>query len=441
MDSTSDSRAAGCRVKGRIHLTLVLALAVLALGGGLILVSRHGRGLTPANPEPARAPIANTDGTKPSPPPRISGHAQPSRLADLATAKLIAQLLDGSLPATVRRQAARALTKLGSDQALAALKTILSGGPPYLQATIGEGLGGCPNPEAPALLLGLLDGPNEIAACGAIRGLARRGDAPAVDLLCNVLFDTQRPDSLRTEAALALGGLPQPDALSALARAAMEVQDPEIVGQIFEGLGQRPFSETEEFFGNYLDSPDAPVEFKVAALEALGSTEGDLAPFLMKYASDSTPEVRAAAIVALTQTDSTSLGPQLADLLKQETSPEVRATLYQALELQDTFDAATVLALAQKESDPGARMAGLDLLAQGCQEAPTPELLSYFNQVAVPELKNSALTGDDLGSRMASVMSLGRSGTDEAAGALQEIAQQSPDRQIRTAAQTALRVR
>jgi HEAT repeat protein len=290
--------------------------------------------------------------------------------------------------------------------------------------------------------MGLLNDQDETVARGALRGFAARGDSEAVEILGNVLFNPQKPESVRTEAALALGDVAQPGALNALVRAVNELQDPALSESILEGLGKRPFAETETFFSTWLESSGVSADFKVTALEALGNSSGDVAPLLLKYASDQDPEVRAAAAWALsaspTQTD---VGPQLLDLLSHEASPEVRTRLYQALGGQENYDVETVLSLTQKEFEPSARLAALNLLAEGCRSRPSSELLNYFNASAVPELKSIALTDRESQRRLSSVMTLRRADTAESVNALQEIAQRSTDTRTVDAANSALRAR
>jgi len=288
--------------------------------------------------------------------------------------------------------------------------------------------------------LDLISSADEATARGAIRGFALRGDGEAAEILSNILFNSQKSEGLRTEAALSLGDISQPAALSALTRAAIEISEPDISEQVLEGLGKRPFAETEQFFREYLEAPNRTEQSKVAALEALGNSNGDIAALALKYASDPNVEVRAAAAWALSATEThMDIGPQLIGLLKEEASAEVRARLYETLTGQEKFDVAGVLTIAQKESDPTARQAALGLLAETCRSAPTSELLTFFNETAVPELKNTALVDKDLQNRLSSVMTLRRAGTPESANALQEIVRQSTDRKTVDAAQTALR--
>ena len=104
----------------------------------------------------------------------------------------------------------------------------------------------------------------------------------------------------------------------------------------------------EEFFRNYLASESAPTASKVAAIEALGSAQGDVAPFLLSLLNDSSPDIRAAAAWALSSVDLGDAGPQLASFLNQETEAKVRARLYQALENSGTGFANELLAAVPK---------------------------------------------------------------------------------------------
>lgn len=350
-------------------------------------------------------------------------------------ARLIYTLLDGAQPLKERRQAAVELARIGSDAAIAALKTALLDGPPYLKAMIAEGLGESPHPEAEAMLLSLLQDPDEVVARGAVQGLASRGTAEAAQKLQEVLFDASRPESVRTEAALALGDVPQPEALNALSRALGEMDEPGVVESILEGLGKRPFEETEPLFRSYLETPNLPSDMKTAALEALSSAQGDVSTFLLGFASDPDPEVRGTAIAVLGNAENQSdLAPQLLGLLKDETDPEVRAKLYEALKNQENLSAADLLALVQSEPASPARLAALNALAVALHSGDPEAARRYFDQVGVPELKNSALTADDPDERLEALASLRLAGTEPSLQAIQDIAAHSTDPRIIQAA-------
>jgi HEAT repeat protein len=120
--------------------------------------------------------------------------------------------------------------------------------------------------------------------------------------------------------------------------------------------------------------------------------------------------------------------------LQEEKNPEVRWRLYQALGNQDGFDTSTALALVQRETDPAARIAGMDLLASALRNNPTPAVQTYFDQTAAPALKNTALTGESSSERMAAVMALVHASTPAAMSALQELALQATDPRVQQSA-------
>jgi HEAT repeat protein len=156
---------------------------------------------------------------------------------------------------------------------------------------------------------------------------------------------------------------------------------------------------------------------------------------LLNYVSDSDPEVRASAAWAISATEATgNAGSQLLASLQGEQDPDVRRRLYQALGNQETFDASTALALVQRETDPTARIAGMDLLASSLRSNPTPDVQTFFDQTAAPALKNTALTGESSFERMAALIALVRAGDAASMSALQDIAQQATDPRVKASA-------
>lgn len=279
---------------------------LLALAAAILIFSRHS-----AKP-PVQAPAVKAASSTSAMPasslpvtPRVvirkSDPLDPKSETELETTRLASLLMDSSSPQLARRQAARALAKMGTPKAMAALKSALAAGdtPPYVKAAIAEGLGQSPNPDATPLLHQLLNGKDETVARGAARGLALRGDADAVNALGTALFNDQSPLSVRTEAALALGDVNLPNAQNLLTQAITQIQDEDIRESILDGLGRRPFSETEPFFRDYLDSPNVPPDFKVLAIQAITDADGNVASFLSNYLNSQNPQIRAAAKSAL----------------------------------------------------------------------------------------------------------------------------------------------
>ena len=163
----------------------------------------------------------------------------------------------------------------------------------------------------------------------------------------------------------------------------------------------------------------------MSAVEALAQAQGDPSAFLLSMVSDSDADVRAAAAWAMSATETSgNLGAQLLDLLSKESDPDVRLRMYQALGNQESFDPSAALAAVQREKNPSARVAGLDLLARMLRDQPDSQLLNFFDRTAIPELKNIALTGGNFDDRQAAVIALTRARTSAAQAALREIAAQ-----------------
>ena len=323
--------------------------------------------------------------------------------AQLSVQELIKALKDGSLPMGERKKAIEALAKLGTPEAIAALKDALTSGSEDLRAAVAEGLGNCASPECSAMLLGLLNDPNKAVIEAAIRGLSVLGTPEATAALAKLLNDPLRSSDLRTSAAAGLGNITGPGALQALSQAALTLGDEDIVTQVLDAIGGRDFNETKGFFQQYMGSAVSS-DLRVTAIESLAQAQGNPTEFLTGYLTDSDADVRASAAWAMSATDATgNAGAQLLASLQGEQDPEVRRRLYQALANQEGFDAATALALVQRETDPTAKISGLDLLATTVRNNPTTDLQTYFDQTAAPSLKNTALSGESSHERMASL--------------------------------------
>jgi HEAT repeat protein len=363
-------------------------------------------------------------------------HAAPAEPVSIQD--LIKKLNDASLPMSERKAAIRALARLGTPEAVAALKGALPGGSDELRAAIAEGLGECTSPECTTLLLGLLNDPSQAVIQAAIRGLAQLGSPEAVAALAQLLSDSLRSSDLRSEAALGLGNINQPAAMAALAQAAVTIGDEDMVTQVLEAIGGRDFTETQSFYQKYMGSAVSS-DLRVAAIDSLWQTKGDPSAFLAGYISDADAEVRASAAWAMSATDAAgNVGPQLLASLQGEQDAEVRRRLYQALANQESFETSTALALVQRETDPVARIAGMDLLASSLQNNPSPEVQTFFDQTAAPALKNAALTGASSHERMAAVIALMRASSPSAISALQGVARQATDPRVKESATRAV---
>jgi HEAT repeat protein len=425
-------------------------IATLALAGlavvAAVLLSRNKStpqpGATPVSPVgDTSAEIATTfvpGSTNPAAPaPGTNTEKAPSAGAvnqvQASVKDLIKILNDASLSLEERKRAIKALAQDGSAEAIGALKNALQGGTDELRAAIAEGLGACSSVDCTLALQGLLNDANAAVVKAAVQGLAQQGSPQGITSLTQLLYDSQRSADIREAAIQALGTIHQPGALDALTQAALNLGDDSLVTEILNALGSRDFSETQSFFQNYLRSPNISSDLRVAAVEALAQAQGDPTAFLMTLLSDQNAEVRNAAAWALSATEATgTAGAQLLGLLQAESDPGVRARLYQALGNQDNYDMALALAAVQKETDPAALVAGLDLLAKTLSENPSaPGLQAFFDQTGIAQLKQMALTGQNSDERMMAIVALTRlAGTQPGLQALQYVALNATDPKV-----------
>ncbi len=349
---------------------------------------------------------------------------------------LIAVLLDENAPLKDRRQAAWSLARSGEEAALTALVEAMPDAPPYLKAAIAEALGHSPHPTARDLIVSILSSErNEVALRGAVRGIAALGGKEGVEILNEILNADQRPISVRAEAAEYLGTIAAPEALTALLKSyeTLAGTDEDLAESILTGIGSRDLAETHEFFKHILDSPENKQELRVAAVEALEETSGDVGPFLLKYVSDSDPEVRAAAAWSLAIADDPGkISDTLIEILPNEGSPEVRKRIYQALENQESVNTEAIFSFALDEPDLGARLAASSLLAQNLDAG--PDLQQQFDEAIVPELLDVAMNRREMHARLSAVAALRKARTPGAVAALRQIADQISDARVAGAA-------
>jgi len=362
-----------------------------------------------------------------------------ARRAPEAAATLIARLRDGALPEKLRAAAATDLARTGTDEAMTALRGVLNdaSASSSLKAVIAEALGECPHLEARDLLLKLLESSDEAIARGAVRGLGLRDDAAAVEVLSALLRDERKTTTLRGEAALALGASEHPAAFSALQSALAGATDqPAFARDILEGMGRRPFEETQFFFTGLLQEQNVPAHLRVSALEALAQTDGNANALLLTYAKDADPQARAAAAWALAGAEHRDgLAPSLVGLLQNEADAQVRLRLYQALAHETDFDFPAVQQRVAAEQNIDAKLAGYSALARATAN---PEAALSFDTHAVPDLERTASAGANLQQRLASVLALQRARTPGARAALSNLAQSSGDTRVVEAARSAL---
>ena len=435
------------------HLSVIAAAVCLACGAiALLLVARPQPAAPPASPVPRSdaapaSPAASRSEAAGKPGAdalrALLQRKQASAPEADALPRLIELALDPRAAIAERAEAVRALAASADESAFTALERVLADVSP-LAMFAAEALGASPNPRALPLLVTLAGSSAEGVALGALRGLARAGGAEATAALAATLGDAERSNLVRSQAARALGTLDTPEARSRLREALAAAPNAELVESLLEGLGAQPFAQTEEFFTALLASPDAPLERKLQALEALAASSPDAAPLLLETAASAPqPELRAGALQSLALLDGADGAvPLLLPMLGKEASPEVRAEIYDVLafttqELPARADTAMVLRTVLAETDPTARLHGYRWVASQIGRGGDPALARAFDERMVPWLHSTARDGGGSHPRLAAVDALALAATPESTAALARLGRE-PDPVLAQAAEKAL---
>jgi HEAT repeat protein len=358
--------------------------------------------------------------------------------SDLREAQTV--VVDRTNSLKTRQQAAWDLATMGDAQSLDVLKELLMDPrtPAALKATIFEGLGYSYEPQAKELLLEGLEDDDETIVRAGIRGLGVLGDADSISILSDILYSQEASDSIVGQAAMALGGIEQHEAYGVLVNAyndSQVTQRENLREDIISALGQRDISETADFLQQIVDDNPVGESLRVAAVEAVEDAQGDKSAFLLNNLHDPDSEVRAAAAWALAvDEEPAQVADLLGEMLVYEQDPEVRKRLYQAVANQSTPENESLTGLVLAEPDTDARLAGYDLLAQQLQNSESTEFAQQFDELVVPQLRETALTAKHLNQRLSAVISLKRAQTDESFLALERIAQESADARVVEAA-------
>lgn len=159
--------------------------------------------------------------------------------------------------------------------------------------------------------------------------------------------------------------------------------------------------------------------------------------FLVAFSADSDPQVRTLAAWGAMSAEE-ERQTEILEFVRQEKDPEVRVALYRYLQGQRSISCSTLLELVKNETDQRTRLVGCDLLAGAVKNGATPKTVEYFNREIVPELKESAVNGEDRQARMTAIIALRRAGTPSAIEALQDIIQTAADVQVVKAASSAM---
>jgi HEAT repeat protein len=225
-----------------------------------------------------------------------------------------------------------------------------------------------------------------------------------------------------------------------LIRVLFKEKETDVGIEVLNSLGRFPYPMVVDTFEQYLSAPEIPAPMRVAAVEALAQSSKEVVPFLLGVAAnDMDTEVRASAAWALSfHGPHDQLGPTLTDLAEQETDPDVRRRLYEALLPQSSIPADRLLPKVLAENDIAARVAGFNALGSAAGRSVSTAIAMAFDQQIAPELLKIATSENSLNIRMRAVFALRRAQTAAAQTALAEIAN-TPTPQIAEAARHGLR--
>lgn len=254
----------------------------------------------------------------------------------------------------------------------------------------------------------------------AIRGLGILGMDEDVALLASILSGASLPDTLRGEAAVALGRIASDEARDALTAAFAGTESEDLRLRLLAGLGHLPFPAVEALWKDFFLQKAEPSALRAAGAEALAHSTAEAVPLLTELAaSDSDPEVREMAAWALSaQPAGGSLGPRLAELVRAEPEPDVRRRFYEAMLVQEQNPAGSLLPSIRNEDDPALLVAALNAVGDQVGRGETASLQQAFETEWIPELISIAESNWSLNLRMRAVFALRRAST---AGALQAL--------------------
>jgi hypothetical protein len=342
------------------------------------------------------------------------------------------RLWNASLPLKIRRQIAWDVVRRGnsSDFNLVTEYLTSQNGDPFIQEYILELLGSSSHPGARDLILPALKSDNERMVRSALRGLAKLNNSKDINLFDALFLSKDTSIGIRTEAATSLGMNDSPKAAQKLISAYNRADpDDELIRELaIEGLGRRDIAETEVFFRQIL-SVETNSDLRVSIFEAISDAKGNIEPFLKDFINDNDSDVREEVVWNLGMLEGNH-GKLLCEHLNNETDPEVRKRIYEALDEQDSFDISLVLQESLQDTDLEAQLASYTLIAAHLNQIKDPDERESAELVITGELEQMAVDGVKLNQRLRAVIGLRRMKTDGSSEALMRIVGRSDDPRV-----------
>ncbi len=350
--------------------------------------------------------------------------ARRQEMTGLSLEETIARLRDEGLTDEQRGLYALRLARVGSPQAVAALRELLSGAPAEHRAFLAQLLGSTGDPSVAPWLRPLLCDTDETVVVAALRGLCALRGYDATDDIAPLLRATDVTSRVRAEAAIALGQVGSEAARRVLTATLAETRGCELAQHVLDGLGHFRFREVEATFEDVVADPATSADERIVAVEALFHSTPDAVPFLLDVArthADAATRASAAWAIGAFEGD-VGVGPELVAAAVQEPDADVRRRLYESLVPQRRIPAGELLPLVAAETDVAARVAGANAVGEAVGRDAPNAAVAVFDEDLVPDLTHIAMNPNSLNVRMRAVFALRRARTAAARAALSTIA-------------------
>ena len=278
-------------------------------------------------------------------------------------------------------------------------------------------------------LLEFLKDPDWEVRCAALRALGLIEGEKSKKILIGYIQDEVSVEEA-AQAALALGGMENPDVTRLLVKKIGEIKREDVQRALMDALAARPYDQTASFFQAYLNSPTISGEQKGSALAGLGFHQGAPVQLLASYVSNPDEDVRAGAYQGLATRREAQYGQMLLGRLMVEQDPALRQKVYEAAGAQQDTLPSQLAKASQLEADPAARLRAERAWGMTVGRTDNQEDRRRFDTEAVPRLVDEALKNSDPGEQRAALQALAMARTSESKVALERIASESTSPQL-----------
>jgi HEAT repeat protein len=278
-------------------------------------------------------------------------------------------------------------------------------------------------------LLEFLKDPDWEVRCAALRALGLIEGEKSKKILMGYIQDGVSVEEA-AQAALALGGMEDPDVTRLLVKKIGEIKREDVQRALMDALAGRPYEQTASFFQTYLNSPTVSGAQKGSALAGLGFHQDAPAQLLVSYVSNPDEEVRAGAYDGLAARREAQYGQMLLGRLSAEQDPGLREKVYEAAGAQQDTLPSQLASASRKEPDPAARLRAERAWGMTVGRTDNQEDRRRFDVEAVPRLVVEALQNPDPGEQRAALQALAMARTAGSRSGLEKIAQETTSPQL-----------